>query len=137
MTQVSRRGCELTSNTSIILLNITSILPYLLCLEDSPSLYRIVCGEHDLDSTEGGEAVMPVTEVRVHQDYRGASLGRDIAVFKVDDSALRGRIKRGGSIYPVCLPRVDEDYFEDRLNVAGWGITSERKIRVRKGESGL
>ncbi len=99
---------------------------------DRPSQYRVVCGEHDLDSTEGEEVVMPVTEVRVHKDYRGASQGRDIAVYKVDDRALRGKVRRGSKIYPICLPRVDEGYPEEHLNVAGWGITTERNIRVKK-----
>jgi len=66
----------------------------------------VVCGEHDLDVKEDEEAAMPVLEVVVHKDYRGASAtGRDIAILRVDDSLLQkrfreGKLRPGGSIYP-------------------------------------
>ncbi len=105
----------------------------LFILGDVPSQYRVVCGEHNLDATEGDEVAMQVTEIRIHKDYNGASKGRDIAVYKVDDSPMVGRVRAGdggrGGIYPVCLPRVDEEYYGEDLNVAGWGTTSERRVR--------
>ena len=56
----------------------------LLTIADSPSKYRIVCGEHELDETESSQIMLDVTEIIRHPYYVSAPQGYDIAVYKVN-----------------------------------------------------
>ena len=49
----------------------------------NPSDYSVTCGEHQLNVEESFQVDLPVTEVKVHPNYKSAPDGFDIAVYKV------------------------------------------------------
>jgi len=99
---------------------------------DSPSSYRVTCGEHSLRSRDDHEVVLQVTDVVVHPRYLEASTsGHDIAVYKVDPSPLEGKMVRR-KLWPACLPDVNEHYLRETTYVAGWGITKTKLIHGSK-----
>ena len=49
----------------------------------NPSDYSVTCGEHQLNVEESFQIDLPVTEVKVHPNYKSAPDGFDIAVYKV------------------------------------------------------
>ena len=76
---------------------------------DSPSSYRVTCGEHSLRSRDDYEVVLQVTDVVVHPRFAASGFafhhgsfrcryleastsGHDIAVYKVDPTPLEGKM---------------------------------------------
>jgi len=99
---------------------------------DSPSSYRVTCGEHSLRSRDDHEVVLQVTDVVVHPRYLEASTsGHDIAIYKVDPSPLEGKMVRR-KLWPACLPDVNQHYLRETTYVAGWGITKTKLIHGSK-----
>ncbi len=109
------------------------------CYEEGQK-YRIVCGEHLLDTQDSTEIAFDVTQVIVHPRFQkgSGSLIRsfDIAVYKVDDDkanvASRPEVT-AKKVFPACLPYGFQDIsIGSNLWIAGWGLLRERRIRVRK-----
>jgi len=99
---------------------------------DDPSRYTITCGEHSLQKQDKYEVNLQVQEVIVHPRYEEASSsGFDIAVYKVNDAPLDGKMIEK-KLWPVCLPDTDNEFFGDTTYVAGWGITRTKYIRGSK-----
>ena len=48
---------------------------------------------------------------------------------QVDDAPLKNNMERK-KIWPVCLPEINQEYFEEKTFVAGWGITKTKNIHV-------
>lgn len=92
-----------------------------------------------LDTKESSEIKFDVTQVIVHPNYKSADGGFDIAIFKVDDSRanLENRPEihvTQRKIYPACLPRIDQEYSNTNLRVAGWGLTQQRVFQGQRLE---
>jgi len=99
---------------------------------DNPSRYTITCGEHSLQKQDKYEVTLQVTEVIIHPRYvEASSSGFDIAVYKVNDAPLRGKMveKR---LWPACLPDINSDFLAETTYVAGWGITQTKFIHGTK-----
>jgi len=96
---------------------------------DTPSNYKVTCGEHSLRGDDDYEVTLTVTQVIIHHKYiEASSSGYDIAVYKVDDSPLKGKMKRK-KIWPACLPEIDDPYDSVKSYVAGWGITKTKNVQ--------
>ncbi|KAM9311465.1 ovochymase-1 [Gastrophryne carolinensis] len=82
----------------------------------------VVVGEYDRNVTDPQEQNIPVTNVKVHQEYRNdGSMRFDIALIY-----LARPVNLGSEVQPVCLPQVGERIAVGTLCISsGWGRTGE------------
>ena len=69
--------------TSFVLLRVWQSMTLFAFSAANPSDYSVTCGEHQLNVEESFQVDLPVTEVKVHPNYKSAPDGFDIAVYKV------------------------------------------------------
>ena len=94
---------------------------------------EVLCGGWQMGKEEEGELLLPVTKVIRHPDYNiklGPGQGSDIAVIKVEDEELAGKIKTGGEIYPACLPLEEQP---DSGVHAGWSNPPTKQFLEKYG----
>jgi len=92
----------------------------------------VVKNEHSLRGHGDHEVTLQVVKVIVHPKYVEASTsGFDIAVYKVDDAPLKGKMVKK-RLWPACLPDLDRDFMRETSYVAGWGITKTKYIQGAK-----
>ncbi|XP_075905044.1 elastase-1-like isoform X2 [Nelusetta ayraudi] len=89
---------------------------------DSPGTFRVVAGEHDLQTQSGREQIMPVARVYVHAQWNRKSLssGYDIALLRLSGNVKLNRYVALGALPPSgqVLPN------NNRCYITGWGRTA-------------
>ncbi|XP_038149143.1 elastase-1-like isoform X1 [Cyprinodon tularosa] len=89
---------------------------------DSPRTFRVVLGEHDLNSNSGREQVISVSQIYVHSNWNSNSVasGYDIALLKLSSNAVLNSYVQLASLPPSgqVLPHNNPCY------ITGWGRTS-------------
>ncbi|XP_026162644.1 elastase-1-like [Mastacembelus armatus] len=89
---------------------------------DSSMTWRVVLGEHDLNSHSGTEQIMEVSQVYIHPkwDRSSVSNGYDIALLRLSPDAALNSYVQLGSLPPSgqILPHNNLCY------ITGWGRTS-------------
>ena len=82
-----------------------------------PRDLQIVCGIYSLEQRPevyipNDEVVLDIVEIINHPDYspeKGPLHGGDIAVYKVNETQMTGKLERK-KLYPACLPRSTYEY---------------------------
>ncbi|KAM7005626.1 elastase-1-like [Tautogolabrus adspersus] len=89
---------------------------------DSNREWRVVIGEHDLNSNSGREQIKTVSKVYIHQGWDSSSVanGFDIALLRLSSDATLNSYAQLGSLPPSgqILPHNNLCY------ITGWGRTS-------------
>ncbi|XP_012993512.2 elastase-1-like [Esox lucius] len=89
---------------------------------DRPRTWRVVLGEHNLDSNEGTEQIISVREAFVHQQWNPNSIssGFDIALLQLSTEATLNT-----AVQLAVLPPSDQILPNNNLcYITGWGLTS-------------
>ncbi|XP_028301664.1 elastase-1-like [Gouania willdenowi] len=89
---------------------------------DSSRTWRVILGEHDLNTNSGREQIMSVSKVHIHPRWSSSSVaaGSDIALLKLSSMATLNSYVALGSLPPSgqILPHNNNCY------ITGWGRTS-------------
>jgi len=89
------------------------------CATRAASDYSVVAGEHDLNSVDGVEQTVLVSEVIQHPDYNAANSRHDIAVFKLATPLVLDENVAAANLAPKGFTP------EQTLKAIGWGTTTE------------
>ncbi|XP_015248197.1 PREDICTED: elastase-1-like [Cyprinodon variegatus] len=88
----------------------------------SSRTYRVVLGEHDLNSNSGREQIISVSQIYIHSNWNSNSVanGYDIALLKLSSNAVLNSYVQLASLPPSeeILPHNNPCY------ITGWGRTS-------------
>ncbi|KAL2091015.1 hypothetical protein ACEWY4_013278 [Coilia grayii] len=89
---------------------------------DSSRTWRVVLGEHDLNSDSGREQIISVSRVYIHSGWNSASVakGYDIALLRLSSEATLNSYVQLATLPPSgqILPNANPCY------ITGWGRTS-------------
>ncbi|KAL2091018.1 hypothetical protein ACEWY4_013281 [Coilia grayii] len=89
---------------------------------DRSRTWRVVLGEHDLNSDSGREQIISVSRVYIHSGWNSASVanGYDIALLRLSSEATLNSYVQLATLPPSgqILPNANPCY------ITGWGLTS-------------
>ncbi|MEQ2263787.1 Elastase-1 [Xenotaenia resolanae] len=89
---------------------------------DSSRNYRVVLGEHDLNSNSGREQIISVSQIYIHSNWASSNVanGYDIALLRLSSNAALNSYVQLASLPPSgqVLPHNNPCY------ITGWGRTS-------------
>ena len=102
-------GATLISDTHVV--TAAHCLPAQFKQED----IRVKLGEYDFSQTgETGDETFTVARMKLHEGYNEVTYENDIAIIRLDRPATFS-----DSIWPICLPKANQDFTNQRGFVIG------------------